>query len=272
MDEGEIRIIAERLKENLSQNMSTSREPLPTYDCEICRDELFISYKDEEGRLISKPCVCYARKQAEALLKKSGLADSVDRLTFDSFVTETPLQERMKSTAKEYLEELLVLRGNREKKKPWMYIGGNPGAGKTHICTAVCGELLKNNIPVRYMQWVTESKPLKYSIDNENFDDLISEYVNVPVLYIDDLFKQKYTPRPRFTDADIRIAFSILNNRYLMDKPTIISSEWDLLDHLMEADEGVFSRVYERAKRYIVMIQRDIGNNYRIQGPVPEKL
>jgi DNA replication protein DnaC len=86
------------------------------------------------------------------------------------------------------------------------------------------------------------------------------------VLYIDDMLKQKYTERPTFTEADIKVAFMILNGRYLMNKPTIISSEWDLIDQLMEADEGVFSRVYERCKKHIVSIDRNPENNYRLAG------
>ena len=67
-----------------------------------------------------------------------------------------------------------------------------------------------------------------------------------------------------FLTGNIKIAFSILNARYLMNKPTIISSEWDLINQLLPADEGVFSRVYERCKRYRVMIPRNAGNNFRL--------
>jgi DNA replication protein DnaC len=202
---------------------------------------------------------------AKRLLKASGLAGAVEKQTFDSFVAETPIQQEMKNKAKEYLETLLSLRWNKETRKPWMYVGGNPGSGKTHICTAVCGELLKNNVPVRYMQWITESRPLKYYVNSDDFDEMIGEYIKPSVLYIDDLFKQKYSDHPTFTDADIKVAFSILNARYLMDKPTIISSEWDLIDNLLDADEGVFSRVYERSKGYTVIVSRDIRNNYRMR-------
>ena len=253
------------LKKRLTPDGVISEIESPTYECELCHDSLYINYRDENGYLIAKPCECYARQQAKRLLQASGLADAVDKQTFDSFVTETPLQEAMKSKAHDYLEQLLLLRGNKEIKKPWLYVGGNPGSGKTHICTAVCGELLKNNVPVRYMQWITESKPLKFSVNNDNFDDMISDYVKPSVLYIDDLFKQKYTPNPVFTDADVRVAFAIFNARYLMDKPTIISSEWDLIDHLLEADEGVFSRVYERCQDYTIIVSRKKANNYRMR-------
>lgn len=148
-------------------------------------------------------------------------------------------------------------------RKPWLYIGGNPGSGKTHICTAVCGELLKANIEVVYMQWLDDSRRLKAYVNDPDFDSLCDRYTDCAVLYIDDLFKQAYGGRPTATDADVRIAFTILNARYLENKPTIISSEWDL-QKLIDTDEGTFSRVYERSKGFIITIPRETKYNYRI--------
>ena len=149
-------------------------------------------------------------------------------------------------------------------RNPWLYIGGNPGSGKTHICTAVCGELMKHNIDVKYMQWVLDSRALKFMDDPEEYELEIQKYVKPSVLYIDDFLKQKYVDNPKFTDMDIKIAFSILNERYYKNKPTIISSEWDLTEQLMDADEAVFSRVYERSKGYMVMVDRKRSSNYRM--------
>ena len=114
------------------------------------------------------------------------------------------------------------------------------------------------------MQWLDVSRRLKANVNDEDFEDEVAEYINVSVLYIDDLLKQKYTENPTFTEADIKIAFTILNARYLMNKPTIISSEWDLVNQLLPADEGVFSRVYERCKGNRLTIERKMENNYRL--------
>ena len=197
---------------------------------------------------------------------KSGLADFVDRQTFDSFTVKTDLQQMMKDTARRYLNEILERAGKRMDRNPWLYIGGNPGCGKTHICTAVCGELMKHNIDVRYMQWVLDARYMKYLNDPEEFDREIRQFITPSVLYIDDFLKQKYVPNPRFTDADIKIAFAILDERYYLNKPTIISSEWDLTEQLMDADEAIFSRVYERSKGYTLAIDRKRSSNYRITG------
>ena len=195
-------------------------------------------------------------------MRNSGLSEALDTQTFETFVTKTETQRKIKEAAEKYLERLFEDRDS--KRRPWFYIGGNPGCGKTHICTAICGEILKKNVGVRYMQWLDVSRKLKASVNDEDFEDEVAEYINVSVLYIDDLLKQKYTETPTFTEADIKIAFTILNARYLQNKPTIISSEWDLVNQLLPADEGVFSRVYERCKGNRLTIERKMENNFRL--------
>lgn len=255
--------IIKRMMESLGQTSPTSKTPSSTFECQLCKDQEFIMEKDDEGRLVARECQCRAVKHARRLLEQSGLAGLVEKQTFDNFTVNTPSQKAMSETAKRYLEDLLSRRGTKSERVPWLYIGGNPGAGKTHICTAVCGELLKNDIPVKYMQWVTESRALKF-VSGEDYEDSAAEFIKPAVLYIDDLLKQKWSPNPQFTEADIKIAFTILNARYYMNKPTIISSEWDLLEHLLSADEGTFSRVYERSKGYTVIIDRKRDNDYRL--------
>jgi DNA replication protein DnaC len=124
--------------------------------------------------------------------------------------------------------------------------------------------LLKRRVSVKYAHWQDVSRKLKASANDDDFDELISEYVNAQVLYVDDLLKQKYTKEPVFTDADIKIAFAIFDARYYRNKPTIITTEWDLVNQLLPADEGVFSRVYERCKRHMMFIERGPDNNFRL--------
>ena len=222
---------------------SSVMDPIP-YKCEICKDSGWIHSKDENGYQYSKPCKCRLVKEAEERLANSGLAGSIKKQTFDSFIVDNEMRSKIKKTAKEYLSVL----SDPLDSLFCLY---------TDFCTAICGEILKQNIGVRYMQWLDESRRLKAKVNDENFEDQVSEYIDVSLLYIDDLLKQKYSPNPAFTESDIKIAFTILNARYLRNKPTIISSEWDLINQLLPADEGVFSRVYERCKGYTVYINRD---------------
>ena len=163
----------------LMTRMSSNKpeEESSTYECDVCKDRLYIFDKDENGLMVARQCECYPRQMAKRLLKNSGLESAVQRYRFDNFECETPTQRKMKDTAEKYLHDLLSQKGNRDVRHPWLYMGGNPGSGKTHLCTAVCGELLKANVRVRYMQWTVESRRLKFS-DNEDFEDQLSEYIN----------------------------------------------------------------------------------------------
>lgn len=246
-----------------SRIAQSSTESAPEYRCSECHDTGWIDIKDADGNRFVRKCSCRLAREAEERMRASGLGDALKDQNFETFRTETALQEHMKRIAQEYVVDLFDRWD--DQRRPWLFFGGNPGAGKTHICTAVCGEILRHNIGVKYMQWAIDSKRLKYSSNEQVFEDDLNEFIQPTVLYIDDLLKQKYAENPVFTEADIRIAFSILNARYLMNKPTIISSEWDLINQLLPADEGVFSRVYERAKNYTVRISRNQEFNYRMR-------
>ena len=268
-DKQELPAVVKALLDRLSQTIRTCSIETESFSCEKCRDTEMIPVTDEEGNVRFKKCDCVQRKRAERMLKESGLADAIDQQTFDSFVEETQMQQTIKSKAMKYLDDLLKAREDWNPRAPWFYIGGNPGSGKTHICTAICGELLKRNIGVKYMKWVEEARRLKLFVNDDDFSEMVAEYSDISVLYIDDLLKQKFTQEPSFTEADIKIAFTILNERYIRNKPTIISSEWDLIRHLRPADEGTFSRVYERCKGHTVSISRDGKNNFRMRGIEP---
>lgn len=242
------------------------------YDCPDCRDTGWV---EMPGRAV-RPCKCVEAKRARHIIERSGLAHVLDTLTFDSYKDVEPWQQNAIEAARSWLKET-VHGGNY---RPWLFMGGAVGSGKTHLCTAVCGELLRNGRAVRYMLWPEDSRSLKASVnDLEEFEQIIRPLETVDVLYIDDLFKVqrdreqtnfrgetfRKTIKELISEADVRVAFELLDARYRMNRPTIISCEW-LMDELMQMDEGVFSRVYERSKLFMVQISRKDGRNMRLKG------
>lgn len=244
-----------------AQAGNTPTFSMKPHKCEACADTGWVRF-EKDGYTFVRECECVKARAAEALLRKSGLSAVLEQQTFDTFETRYDYQDDIKRTAKRYVSEMFSIPKDAPRK-PWLYIGGNPGCGKTHICTAVCGELLKANIEVVYMQWLDEARRLKAYINEPDFETLVEKYIDCAVLYIDDLFKQTFRGSPILTDADVKMAFTIFNARYLQNKPTIISSEWSL-ESLLDADEGVFSRVYERCKGFTISIPRDVKYNYRL--------
>ena len=236
-------------------------------DCPLCRNRgnTYVMLVDGTGdaQMYYKPCECLLRRSAVRRLRESGLEKAVKRCTFDAFKDNEPWQVRMKDTAMSYVRE-----GAGEGK--WLYVGGQSGSGKSMLCTAVAGELLKR-CNLRYMVWPQEARRLKAMVnDAEGYAQEITALQTVEALYIDDFWKPAFRTDggdALATAADVRLAFDILNARYINDRPTIISSEW-FSSELAEIDEAIAGRIVESAGEYVLDIGRDASRNWRMKGNV----
>ena len=201
-------------------------------------------------------CKCWTTRESIQRMKRSGLAKGLKRLK--DFEANEPYQKQMLDAAKAYLA--LDDHSGGES----LFLGGAVGCGKTHIGTAVCRELLHRGHAVIYMPWVNDAQRLKAMANDEGLTRELETYTRAEYLYIDDLFK----PLPNQTAptaADFRLAYDIINYRYINKLPMIISCE-KYIDELLEYDEATVSRLYERAKGYTVNIGRQAGRNYRMRG------
>lgn len=201
---------------------------LTGYDCDKCHNKGIIMTEDEK----IMDCSCMQVRRMLKLIKASGLEDVMNRLTFDSYQAKTNWQKDAKKTAQEFA------------KNPdgWLLVCGQSGAGKTHLCTAVAAEILKRGIPTLYMLWRSDSVRLKSSItDDFNYQRYIEPFKTVKCLYIDDFLKGK------ITDADINLAFEILDHRYRNDQITIISTERSP-DEIDRIDEAICGRIIQKSQ------------------------
>ena len=235
------------------------------YNCDKCRNKGFIA----ETKLIGNEwseihCECSCRKIRRAVMRliKSGLKNIIKEYTFDNFKASEKWQTALKEAAVRYAQN----------PEGWLFIGGQSGSGKTHLCTAAAGYLLNSGKEVKYMLWRDDVTRLKGCISNDSdeYHNLISSYKTAEVLYIDDLFKNGKGNDGRVqapTGADIQIAFEILNYRYNNRQlATIISSERSLYD-LIAIDEAVASRISEMSfdKGFCFNIKADIRRNFRLR-------
>jgi DNA replication protein DnaC len=198
--------------------------------------------------LAVKPCTCRDARRAARRIEQSGLGDLLGRYTFEAFQTIDPWQKSAKELAENYARD----------KSGWMVACGSVGAGKTHLCTAVCGKLLADGVAVRYMLWRDDAPRLKAAVtDGEEYERLIKPLKAAPALYIDDLFKGAVS------QADVNLAFELLNSRYNdAKKLTIISTEKSL-EELLDIDEAIGSRIYERSRNCRIILR---GNkNWRLR-------
>lgn len=224
------------------------------YDCPVCRNKGKIAIF-ENGYEFYMDCKCMEIRRSLWRAEKSGLKHLLQSCTFERYIATEKWQKQVLETAKEY---------TRNHENQWFYMGGQVGSGKTHICSAIVGEFLKLGLEARYMLWRDQVVSLKAMVmDDEAYAKSISPLKTCKVLYIDDFFKTEQKERP--TTADINVAFEILNYRYNNPEMiTVISSEYSIKE-LLDMDEAVGSRIYQKTKKYCIFISRHAEKNYRMK-------
>ncbi len=240
------------------------------YQCDICKNKghVAIVTKNEQFGYYMEAllnCKCCRIRNAIRRLNRSGLKNRVKECTFERYEAQEGWQQTIKAKAQEFASS-----GGDD----WFFIGGQSGAGKTHICTAAAIARLKQGKELRYMEWREEVPKIKASItEAAKYAEMMHELKTVDVLYIDDLFKNGRAPDGNIalpTAADINLAFEIIN--YRCNQPeliTIISSERTLAE-LVEIDEAVAGRIAQRSKKngYCINLKRDSRKNWRMRGMV----
>lgn len=228
------------------------------YSMEVRHDEKFNRYYS-----VAVPCQCRKVRAANRRLRKSGLADVVKTKTFDSYETPEEWHKSVKERAVRFCET---------EGDPWFFMGGQSGAGKTHLCTAIAGRLLEKGKAVRYMLWRDDIAKINAVVNEaEQYGAMMGDLKNAPVLYIDDLFKTGKDDRgnpKQPTAAEINRAFEIINYRY--NNPgliTVISSE-RTLSELLDIDEAIAGRIAEKSKEggFCINLQKSPERNWRMRG------
>lgn len=240
---------------DLYNNSQGNLNEVDGYNCDECKNKGFIARLDENGYEVHRYCKCQKTRNTLRRAKRSGLGDILSDYRFDKFNATEAWQIDLKNKAQAFCED---------DSARWFYIGGQPGCGKTHLCTAIAAHYIKREKEVKYMLWCEDAKKLKALVNEyAEYQKAINELKNVAVLYIDDFFKTQHGEQP--TKGDINLAFEILNHRLLNPELiTIISSEKTLMD-LLEYDEATMSRIYQLTGTYKTNIPKDIKKNYRLK-------
>lgn len=216
-------------------------------DCSDCKNRGYIAEIRNET-VVCVRCKCMDKRESLLRIAKSGLSAALEENTLDKYQTPQAWQREAKKMAEQFIAD----------PRGWFCAMGAVGSGKTHLCTAIAGDLLKQGMGVKYMLWRDEAVRIKACVtDDEEYHRLVNPLKTIKCLYIDDFFKGNITP------ADINLAFEILNSRYNDRKLiTIISSEKTIED-LLNIDEAIGSRIYERSKGYYVRVTGD--KNWRLK-------
>lgn len=247
----------ESLEEMKLRSINALSRPANGYDCPLCRNKgVVFCYDGPDKHLLARECKCVPMRRAIRKMRESGLGDTLDKYRFENFRAEEPWQKALLDCAQSYAQA----------PKGWLVLLGQPGCGKTHLCTAVCGALLRRGEKLLYFSWRLESARIK-AAQPEQREALLRQYLEAPYLYIDDLFKTGRSPDGTVSPsaADLNLAFSLLSARYARQAPTILSSELSA-DALLRLDEALGSRIVEMAGKNLCAVRSDPKRNYRLRG------
>lgn len=204
------------------------------YSCELCSDTGFVD---------GKMCICFSQRLMDLAYNSSGIgAMCAEGQTFDSFdfsYYPPEAQERMHTM----YNAAVKFSQSVPKSEQNLFFYGSPGLGKTHMCTAIALEAVKQGCAVMY---VTAPKLFK-EIEDERFrksrDEVdeqsgyMQDIIDADLMIIDDLGTEFATS---FTSSEL---FAILNNRLLEKKPVVISTNLSLGDIKERYGDRISSRI-----------------------------
>ncbi|MDO4721398.1 MAG: ATP-binding protein [Peptostreptococcaceae bacterium] len=203
-------------------------------------------FYERNGYEVAEICSCRQVEMAKTRIERSGISEEFRKKTFGNF-EESPATAEAKRICMAYVSDY---------EKNSLMLSGQVGSGKTHLAIAILNNLLKRGVPVIYLEYRSFMTRMKQSImDRDYYARELERYQKIPVLLIDDLFKGK------ITESDVQILYELINFRYFNKRSTIFTSEKDV-NHLLDIDEAVGSRIYEMCRKYRIRMS---GDNYRLR-------
>lgn len=238
-------------KENRDSILTNS--PLTGNGCQLCEDGLIVKNN------IAYPCKCQEQRRLERLFAASKITPAFRAKTFANFKTQgrPPIITTMLKSAKDFVAKLPQLGENN-----WLALLGEPGSGKTHLAMAAANMLLAQGMQALYFPHVEGISEIMSGIDDKTLTKKTTALKTVPLLLWDDFLKPIMGGRPK--EFEMRVAFEVINYRYLNLLPTVISSEHNP-QGLLALDKATASRIIERSKGHLTVAHGE-GLNYRLHG------
>lgn len=260
-------------------SMLESKATIREYKCEQCKDaggwtELRDSEMSYNGQPIKNEvwvkCGCAIQREVDRMIKSSAITEEFQKMGFKNYEVKgrPSLVKEMRDMAVNYFNNYQNIKKQKENSISFM---GQVGSGKTHLLSAVANGIMKEyRDQVMYFPYVEMMDEI--SKDNyEHKNNIVSKAQNVPVLFIDDLFKPtskdvrgELVTSPRATPFEQTVMQAIVNHRYLNNKPILVSSELTYLE-LLNVNEALGSRIFEMCAEYTTQIENDPKLNYRMR-------
>ncbi len=209
----------------------------PSYTCPDCRDT---------GYIDGAKCHCFKQAVIDLLYEQSGIRDMLEKenfgtLSYDYYQGED--LQRFQNAVKECKNFVKTFDSGYQN----LFFYGTVGTGKSFLSGCIARELIESGHSVIYFSAAGLFETLSRSMfDYKNKDDIVSFHEDLygcDLLIIDDLGTE-YT-----NNVAVSVFFSLLNQRHLNKKSTIISTNLSLEDLRNRYSDRVFSRI---TNQYII--------------------
>ena len=226
-----------REKEYLLTSHGYSKDYLEMhYCCSLCKDTGYIG---------GNKCVCLKNKLLSVMYEQSNIAELLETDNFDNLSDryyEGEDLERFRN-AVNYCHEFV---DKFETTKENLFLYGNVGVGKSFLSCCIAKELLDKGYSVLYFsssQLFDTLKESDFGKDSkENLYTSKEDIYNCDLVVIDDLGTE-------LTNSYISAKlFSLLNERILRGKSTIISTNLSLMELRDLYSDRIFSRISTKYK------------------------
>ena len=205
----------------------------PIYDCPDCQDT---------GYIDGQKCHCFKQAVIDLLYEQSGIHDMLKEENFDTL-----------SYAYHQGEDLVIFKRNVNTCKNFvktfptdynnLFFYGTVGTGKSFLSGCIARELIEKGYSVIYFSaaglFETLSRNMFDYKNRDEFHSFHEDLYGCDLLIIDDLGTEC------INNVTASQFFSLLNERHLNKKATIISTNLFLEDIQNRYSERIFSRIID---------------------------
>ena len=229
-----------KTRDELLESVGLSKDYLdPSYRCSLCKDTGFV------GSTVKKRCSCFV-----SLLNDKLYADHdrsiLDRQNFSTFNPDVFSNALMENSSQSQHDYMIRLRDecikyvdtfpNNEKKNIIFF--GKTGLGKSFLLNCITHALLEKSVPVMRLTAFKLSQLFLSTHYGE--DSVFSSLDSADVLIIDDLGSE-----PLFNNVTVEYLFSVLNERIIAGRHTIVATNLLPADIQTRYGERTFSRLFD---------------------------
>ena len=218
----------------------------PDYVCKDCRDTGYIG---------NEICHCFKQAMLDLTYRQSNAKMLLKEENFDTLSHEYHTGEELtkfieaEKAARNLVANFDCIHGN-------ILFKGTAGTGKSFLSNCIANELIQRGCSVIYFSSVSLFEKISsytFNKDKNNTDNPLKDIYTCDLLVIDDLGSELTN---QFVCSQL---FSVVNERHLRNKSTVISTNLDLNELSARYTERVFSRLYSYYDIYDLS-----GNDVRI--------